>query len=40
VPEYRRVQRRLLEIFDVERLFGEIFDPDVSFWYPGVGGVK
>ena len=30
-PEYRQAQQRLIEMFEIERLFGELFDPDVPF---------
>jgi len=30
-PEYQRAQQRLVEIFGIEELFGEIFDPDIPF---------
>lgn len=30
-PEYRRTHQRLLELFGIEELFGEIFDPDLPF---------
>jgi GT2 family glycosyltransferase len=31
-PEYRRAQQRLMGIFGIEQLFGEIFDPDIPLW--------
>jgi GT2 family glycosyltransferase len=30
-PEYRQAQQRLIELFEIERLFGEVFDPDIPF---------
>jgi len=30
-PEYRQAQQRLIELFDIEQLFGEVFDPDIPF---------
>lgn len=39
-PEYRRAQQRLVEIFGIEQLFGEIFDPSILLWvaYQGANG--
>ena len=30
-PEYRRAQQRLIELFGIEQLFGELFDPSIPF---------
>jgi GT2 family glycosyltransferase len=30
-PEYRQAQQRLIELFGIKELFGEVFDPDVPF---------
>jgi GT2 family glycosyltransferase len=30
-PEYQRAQQRLMELFEIEELFGEIYDPDIPF---------
>jgi hypothetical protein len=30
-PEYQRTQQRLMELFEIEELFGEIYDPDIPF---------
>ncbi|MBN1658371.1 MAG: glycosyltransferase family 2 protein [Anaerolineae bacterium] len=30
-PEYRRVQQRLIQLFDIPELFGAVYDPDVPF---------
>ena len=31
VPEYRETQRRLMELFEIEQLFGEMFDLETPF---------
>jgi hypothetical protein len=30
-PEYRQAQQRLIEMFGIKKLFGEVFDPNIPF---------
>lgn len=34
-PEYRETQQRLMELFEIEELFGDAFDPDIPFALSG-----